>query len=56
MQYLLSGPETVCLEIYQSNGTFSAIRSAISYAYKSVRVVMPDDMSKELSLFINGMQ
>lgn len=45
----------VRLQIYQSGSQFSAIRSAIGYVYKSARVSQPEEMTKELGLFIKGM-
>ena len=51
-----TGPRKVKLEVYQSESTFSAIRSAVAYVYKTARVAMPDDMSRELPIFIEGMK
>ena len=51
-----TGPRKVKVEVYQSESQFSGIRSAIAYVYKAARVAMPDDMSRELSLFIEGMK
>ena len=50
------GEGKVRLQIYQSNSQFSGIRSGVAYVYKSARVPQPSEMSKELSLFINGMK
>jgi len=55
-QDMQTGPRKVRLEVYQSNSQFSAIRSAIAYVYTSSRVPMPDVMSNEMTIFINGMQ
>ena len=45
-----TGPRKVKVEAYQSESTFSAIRSAVAYVYKTARVAIPDDMSRELSI------
>ena len=46
----------VRIQVYQSCSQFSSIRSAIGCIYKSARVTQPEELSKELSLFINGMK
>ena len=46
-----TGPRKVNVEVYQSESTFSAIRSAVAYVYKTARVAIPDNMSRELSIF-----
>ena len=46
----------VRLEVYQSYSKFSGVRSAVGYIYKSSRVPMPEDMKKDIGIFINGVK
>ena len=51
-----TGGRKVRLQTYQSFSQFNGIRSAIGYIYKYARVPMPEEMSKEMTLFIGGMK
>ena len=42
--------------IYQSPSQYSGIRSSISYLYKLARVPQPEELSREMSTFISGME
>ena len=41
--------------IYQSSSQYSGIRCSISYLYKLARVPQPQEMIREMSTFMSGM-
>ena len=42
--------------VYQSASQYSGIRSAIAYLYKLARVPVPEDMTREIAMFLSGME